>query len=430
MTHSQYEVPTGQISFMQPELDLQELKRHVFHEIDRLFPSEIELLQQLIRIPSVNPPGKYEEIAAFLRSYAHGLGVKFELYETPKELCKAAGIDSDDRRLSVKTTAPNRRVGPKILLLGHLDTVPPGDASQWKHDPFGGEVADEKVYGRGSCDCKGRVAAYLSAQLALATVYGELPFELSVAATADEEIGGRTGAAYLLQNGNLNCDYCIGEGYTWEVFHGFKGLLWSRISIEGKSAHGATPHLGVSAIQPLEDLLKELREYQSLLNSRNETAETTLNIGVVRAGEKINMVPASATVEIDMRVGEGYGLQQAADDISGIANRVAESHKGLKIRVDLLNRTEPIALPASHILAKTVQSSVEEVAKTSVPLKLWFAHSDTVHFLRKGIPSVNYGVGRAGVAHTADEHVILEDLKLSTKAVALAVMKLGTVQSN
>ena len=407
--------------------NLREITRNVFLEIDRLFPEEVELLQQLIRMPSVNPPGKYEEIATFLESFAREHGLRCEVYETPQDLCRSAGVDSEERRLSVKTTAPMRRAGSRILLLGHLDTVPAGDKAEWRHDPFGGEIADGRVYGRGACDCKGRVAAYLYAQLALAKVLGETPFEVSVAATADEEIGGKTGAAYLLQNGSLDCDYCIGEGYTWEVFNGFKGLLWSRVSIEGKSAHGATPLLGKSVVQPLEDLLKELRGYQTTLGSRRETAETTLNIGTVRAGEKINMVPASATIEIDMKVGEGYRLQQAADDISGIVNRVAESYKDLKIRVDFPNRNEPIALPPNHVLAKVVQSSVEEVTKTSIPIRLWFAHSDTVHFLRRGIPCVNYGVGRAGVAHTADEHVELEDLKLSTKAVALAVMKLGMV---
>jgi acetylornithine deacetylase/succinyl-diaminopimelate desuccinylase-like protein len=112
-----------------------------------------------------------------------------------------------------------------------------------------------------------------------------------------------------------------------------------------------------------------------------------------------------------------------------MADRVAQSHKDVKVKIDFPNRTEPAALPPNHILAKTVQSSVEEVTKTSIPVGLWFAHSDTIHFLRKGIPAVNYGVGRAGVAHTTDEHVELEDLKLSTKAIALAVMKLGTLPS-
>lgn len=427
MTHSLSVNMAGCITLMQTETDLREFKGRVFQEIDRLFPEEVGLLQQLIRISSVNPPGKYEEIATFLESYAGKLALQCNLYETPRELCKSSGIDSEERRLSLKAIAPGEETGPRILLLGHLDTVPAGDMSAWKHDPFGGQIANGKLYGRGACDCKGRLAAYLFAQLALTDVFGKLPFEVSFAATADEEIGGKTGASYLLQNGKLDCDYCIGEGYTWEVFNGFKGLLWSRISIEGKSAHGATPNLGISAVQPLEALLKELREYQARLEIQEEASETTLNIGLVRAGEKINMVPAFATVEIDMRVGEGYRLRQAADDLSAIVDRVAESFRDLKFNVSFPIKTEPIGLPPNHFLAKTVQSSVEEVTRTAIPLKLWFAHSDTVHFLKRGIPCVNYGVGRAGVAHTTDEHVELEDLRLSTKAIALAVMKLGMV---
>jgi acetylornithine deacetylase/succinyl-diaminopimelate desuccinylase-like protein len=187
------------------------------------------------------------------------------------------------------------------------------------------------------------------------------------------------------------------------------------------------PQLGISTIGPLEELLKSFREYQARLSTQKGTAETTFNVGLVRTGEKINMVPAFATIEVDMRIGEGHRLKQAANEISGIVKRVAESYKDLKFDVNFPIEIEPISLPSNHVLARTVQSSVEDVAKTSIPLKLWFAHSDTVHLLKKGIPSVNYGVGRASVAHTTDENIELEDLRLSTKAVALAVMRLGMV---
>jgi acetylornithine deacetylase/succinyl-diaminopimelate desuccinylase-like protein len=256
-------------------------------------------------------------------------------------------------------------------------------------------------------------------------VLGELPFEVCVAATADEEIGGQTGAKYHLENGNLDCDYCIGEGYTWEVFNGFKGLLWIRASIKGKSAHGATPQLGVSVVPPLGDLLRELREYQTKLSSHEEAKETTLNIGTVRAGTKINMVPDSASVELDFRVGEQYGVQHAADDILGIVDRLKKAYTDLTFTTEFLNKSEPVALSPDHELVRAVQSSVEEVTKTRVPVKLWFAHSDTLHFLKKGIPAVNYGVGRPGVAHSTDEYLDLDDLNLSTKAIALSVIKLG-----
>jgi succinyl-diaminopimelate desuccinylase len=405
--------------------DSSRVTEKVFRRIDEAFTEEVDFLKQLIRIPTVNPPGRYEEIAAYLTSYASKHGITAEVHETPREVCKSAGVDSDARRLSVKTRAGSQGLGPRILLLAHLDTVPVGSASDWKHDPFGGEIAGNRIYGRGALDCKGRIAGYLFAQLTLMNTLEELPFEICVAATADEEIGGHTGAKYHLENGNLDCDYCIGEGYTWEVFNGFKGLLWVRASIKGKSAHGATPELGVSVVPPLEDLLRKLKQYQAELASRKEAKETTLNIGMIKAGTKINMVPDSATVELDLRVGEEYGLQRAIGDISGIVERLKKDYSGVTFATEFLNRSDPIALSPNHELVRAVQSSAEEVTKTQVPVKLWFAHSDTLHFLKRGIPAVNYGVGRPGIAHSTDEYLDLDDLKLSTKAVALSVIKLG-----
>ena len=407
-------------------MDSPHFRELVCQRIDETFDEEVSFLRQLIRIPTVNPPGNYEGIADFLSSYARQGGMVAEVRETPAEVCNAAGVGTDNRRLSVKTYA-GRGKKPRILLLAHLDTVPAGDLSAWKHEPFGGEIVGDRIYGRGALDCKGRIAAYLFAQLALAHVFVELPFEICVAATADEEIGGRTGAEYLLENGYLDCDYCIGEGYTWEVFNGFKGLLWVQVSIRGKSAHAATPQLGVSVLPSLNEFLAEVIGYQAELSSREEARDTTLNIGTVNAGTKINMVPDLGSVELDLRVGEEYGIQRAMEGLSTLMERAKRAHAEVFFAMNVLNRSEPVAMDPDSELVRAVQSSVEEVTKTSVPVKLWFAHSDTLHFLKRGIPAVNYGVGRPGIAHSTDEYLDLEDLKLSTKAIALSMVKLGKV---
>jgi acetylornithine deacetylase/succinyl-diaminopimelate desuccinylase family protein len=408
------------------ETDLRKSAHAVFQTIDHCFEEEVNFLQQLIRIPSENPPGRYEEITNFLVSYLRELGLATEVHETPRSVCKSAGLESDERRLSVKATAGTARGKPRILLLAHLDTVPAGDSSKWKHDPFGGEIVGNRIYGRGACDCKGRIAAYIFAQLALKRTL-ELPFEVCVAATADEEIGGQTGTKYLLEQGALDCDYCIGEGYTFEVFNGFKGMLWLRILVKGKSAHGATPQLGSSAVLPLPQLLQDIQIYQAKLGSAKESSGTTLNVGVVRAGTKINMVPDSASIELDLRVSPGYELQGVIEEISDIVENIARSYPDLKFSTEILNKGEAVALPSDHVLTRTVRAAAEEVTKTQVPVTLWFAHSDTVHFLRKDMPAVNYGVGGPGIAHSTDEYLDLDELKLSTKAVALAVIKLGMV---
>jgi len=399
------------------------VKTNVFRRVDETFPQQCSFLQQLIRIETVNPPGKYEEIIKFLGSFAAENGLQSEICETPQQKCMNAGIDTNERRLSIKITEGSSR--PRILLLAHADTVPIGYKILWKHDPFKGEITEGKMYGRGACDCKGRIAGYVFALLALKRELKSLPSEVSIAVTADEEIGGETGAKYLLDEKILDCDLCIGEGYTWEVFHGFKGLLWFRITIKGATAHGSTPHLGISVVPALEDILRQLREYrEQKLSSSVGLSDTTMNVGIVHAGSKINMVPDLATVEIDCRVGSNHKIKQIIAEVSEIVKRVKHANPKVSITLDVPNESEPISLDPQHNLVKTVHSAVEEVANRKIPVTLWFAHSDTLHFLKKDIPSVNYGAGRAGVAHITDEYIDLEDLKLSTKAVALSILKL------
>ncbi len=401
----------------------EEAKRKLFIEIDSAFPREVDFLRKLIAIPSVNPPGKYDEISRFMQNFALQNELNSEILETPAEKVRSAHITSNEPRLNVRISSKSMRSSPRVLLLAHSDTVPPGDLSSWKFDPFGGEMVNGRMYGRGACDCKGRIAAYIFALLALKNVLKTLPSAVSVAITADEEIGGETGAKYLLDNGKLDCEYCIGEGYTWEVFNGFKGLLWCRISIKGVSAHGATPQLGVSVTGPLEEILRQLREYRIRLTSETSSG-TSINVGIIRAGTKINMVPDSATVEVDIRVGQTHTVQQVSSDISTIVKRVEEMNHDLSFNLEIMNQSEPISLPIDHELVRVVQASAEEVIGKPIPVKLWFAHSDTMHFLRKGIPAVNYGAGQAGIAHITNEYVDLEDLRLSTKAVALSVLTL------
>jgi acetylornithine deacetylase/succinyl-diaminopimelate desuccinylase-like protein len=136
------------------------------------------------------------------------------------------------------------------------------------------------------------------------------------------------------------------------------------------------------------------------------------------------MVPDLATLEIDCRVGSNHKIKQIIAEVSEIVERVKHANPKISITLDIPNESEPIALDPQHNLVKTVHSAVEEVADRKIPVTLWFAHSDTMHFLKKDIPSVNYGAGKAGVAHITDEYIDLEDLKLSTKAVALSILKL------
>jgi len=249
-----------------------------------------ELLQKLIQIKSVNPPGNEDEIANFIKEFLlkNNISSEFVPLEEGRNSV-VARIEGKEKR--------------NITLCGHLDTVGVKE-EDWTKPPFQGIIEEGKMFGRGASDMKGGVAAILYAAILLKR-RGVTPKKtIQLALTADEEWGYR-GAKTLVDKGYFEqTDFLIiTEPTNLQVSIGEKGELWIKAKFYGKSAHGSTPELGINAVIPGSRFVLEVSEkYQKIFNNDPLWGKTSINIGQFQGGVQVNIVPNYSEIQLDFRV--------------------------------------------------------------------------------------------------------------------------------
>jgi len=403
----------------------------VFSAIDRRWEEFIEFAARMVRIPSVNPPGDYETLVPFLADRLRGEGFAVEIVETPPERVAAAGLRG--RRLTVLATLRGTGGGSRVALVPHLDTVPAGDEALWSVPPFGGIVKDGRLWGRGACDCKGRIACFALAMAALRDAGIGLRGDVTLAATPDEEIGGKTGAGYLVEAGILRPDYAIMEGYINHVFYGNGGKLHFVIEVTGKATHPSTPWLGVSAIAKMHALLGALYGLQEELKREPSAAPemryTTINVGVLHGGTKSNVIAERCRAEVDVRFIPEHSCDGLLGRIDAALSRAAAADPELRYTMHVVQRDEPYGTPRDSRLLEIVSRAVQAVVGTPPELLRSRGASDSKFLLRAGVHTVSLGPGHKPDSHIheVDENIEFKNFVQAAKATALAIMDLAEV---
>jgi acetylornithine deacetylase/succinyl-diaminopimelate desuccinylase-like protein len=408
-----------------------------------------EVLQGLIRIDTTNPPGNETAAAEFLRDYLEDNGVACELYARVPE------------RANLVARIPGRGDRPRLLLLSHTDVVL-ADASEWSADPFGGELRDGEVWGRGALDMKGQVAAGAVAIASLARDGFEPDSDLIFAATADEEVGDGFGAQWLCEvhPDAIRCDYCINEGAGDRVELGGRVFYLCstaekmsapfRIRVHGRSGHASMPMIADNALVKAAPLIAALGAYkpertlepevvaliEAVTGAAPATPEEaierardasplladlidplfalTLSPTMATASRKRNVIPAVCDVTVDCRLLPG----QAPADVEPTLRRVLgegdydlewlEAHGGTRS-------------PMDSPLWDAVASFVEEAEPGSRAVPICVAGFTDSHWIRQAFGAVAYGFfplramdaeTAARLIHSADERVPVDDLEL------------------
>lgn len=359
----------------------------------------VALTRALVAIPSANPPGDESAVAAHLVEVLENLGLSTEIVEP------APG------RVSVLAmTGDGRETGKPILLVnGHIDTVP-ADPSSWSHDPFAAEVHHGRIYGRGTTDMKGGVAAAISAYAVCRQIGMPLPCELVFHFVSDEELGGKHGTAHLLETGRIVADAAlIPEPTSLKLCLAERGLLFARITTIGVPAHGSEPSRGRSAIMSAAAIAESLHGSTFSADSHPLLGRTTCNVGMIRGGSGPNVVPESCELLIDRRAIPGDTLDSL---IAGIEHRIATV--GLEpdeYDLEVQTYCEPseisVDAPFVGILSKSFREMTgRDAAFTGLPF------TTDARFIRNqlGLPAVVFGPGDLSLAHTIDEYVEIDDL--------------------
>jgi succinyl-diaminopimelate desuccinylase len=380
-------------------------------------PQLIEFLQGFVRAKSPNPPGDTREAAQVITDYLGRHGLPYRVIAPQETMPNIVG--------SFEGGASGRH----LVLNGHIDCFPVGEGRGWTHDPWGGAIVDGKLYGRGAADMKTGTTASIMTYRLLHRIKDRLKGRLTLTCVSDEETFGPWGARYLMEHHPEVHGDCLlnGEpGSPYSIRFGEKGPLWLEFTVRTPGAHGAYTHYSKSATKLALHLAHDL-EAISLIEptvSDNiraaleqgtgvmETAmgagaaatvsQVTLNIGTIRGGLKVNMVPGDCVFEADIRLPVGVEKHQVLDRVAEVLKRYPEA---------TMRETQfspPSWCDPNGEMVEILQRNVRAL-KGFVPTPIVSLGGTDARLWRyRGVPAYVYGPFPRGMGST-DEHVEIEE---------------------
>ena len=407
---------------------MRDAAEHVRTFLDRERPRQEAFLAELVKVPSDNPPGDCAPHAERAAALLEELGFAVERHPVPPDLVRANGM------VSATNLVVRRRFGeggPVVALNAHGDVVPPGEG--WTRDPYGAEVVDGWMYGRGAAVSKSDFATYAWALRALQASGAPLAGTVELHLTYDEEAGGNIGPGFLLREGISRPDLALSAGFSYGVVTAHNGCLHLEVQVDGKSAHAAMPFTGVDALEAANHVLSALYAQRKTLAQRTSAVpgvgSPQLTVGLIKGGINTNVVPDRVTFRFDRRmIPEERPAEVEAELRSAIAEAAAAFPEA-KVEVRRILVVEPLApLPGGERMTELLCRHGSEVMGEPVRPKGVPLYTDAPHYASRGIPTVLYGAGPHTIeeanAHRADERLPLGDLRKATEVVALTLLDL------
>jgi succinyl-diaminopimelate desuccinylase len=396
------------------DADVAELLRHV--DADAV----VALTQELVRIPSVNDPARglsEAPAAAVVQRVMRGFGWEPHVEEV------ASG------RPNVWAVIDGGLPGSMLMFEGHTDVVTEGVAEEWSVDPFGGDIVDGRLYGRGSADMKSGVAAMLYATRAL-ELAGPFPGRVLVAALADEE-GRMLGVKAFVARGHTDgvAGAIVCEPEAEEICCVAKGSVRLGVHATGRMAHGAMPQHARNPLPALAQLIEAVQALEARLQAEPGAHEhlglTYLTPTVLTGGsrDQLNVIPGRGFLGLDCRTVPGVDHDDLVTTIRAEAARVSEL-TGVRLDVEVIEERPCAVTPEDDPVALAVATAHREVTGTEpmyggVP----GATDGTILWRDGGIPNVVYGPGGKWIAHQPDEYVEVEDIVRKARVYAVAARR-------
>ncbi len=405
----------------------------------------IALTQDLIRIPTLNPPGdNYLEICEFIAARLAPRG-----FDTKPMRAHGAPGDSDVYpRWNLVARREGRAAGACVHFNSHIDVVEVGKG--WTVDPFGGLLRDGRVYGRGSCDMKGGLAASIIAAEVFVDLHPNFVGAVEISATADEETGGYGGVAYLAEQGIFapgRVDHVIiPEPLNKDrICLGHRGVWWAEVETHGRVGHGAMPFLGDSAVRHMGAVLAEMeaRFFPALAEKRTAmpvvpagARQSTLNINSIHGGQDelppdftgfpAPVVPDSCRMIIDRRFLIEEDLDTVKVEFTQMMEKVKAQRTGFRYDIRDMHQVQPTMTAQDAPVVGAVTRAVENVLGAGPEYVVSPGTYDQKHIDRIGKLKncIAYGPGILDLAHQPDEWVGVQDMVQSAQVMALSLAEL------
>jgi succinyl-diaminopimelate desuccinylase len=413
----------------------------IVNEVDRALDEIVDFTSRLVRVPTVNPPGAEYEACA------HLIADELRRHGAATELLAATGrAEHTDRypRINVVGHHAGSASRPCVHLNGHFDVVPAGEG--WTMNPFGGQVIDGRVYGRGACDMKAGIAAAMFAVECLRRAGVRTAAPIDVSATVDEESGGFAGVGWLAQHGWISRErtaaVIIPEPFGVDrVCVGHRGVYWFEVNARGRIAHGSMPYLGVNAVEGMSHFLDLVRdELGPALRDRVTTMpvvpegsrSATININGIDGGQPIDDVPSPCVADrcravFDRRFLPEEGLEQTRAEIAALVAKAQSRMPEVTFTIEDRLVFEPTRTEVDAPVVRAVVESITLVTGRAASIVASPGTYDHKHVARIGgvQQCVAYGPGELALAHQPDEYCDVADIASATKVLALAVLRLA-----
>ena len=414
----------------------------LFQRIDDRREDLIALTQELIRIPTLNPPGEnYAAICDLLDVRLSGAG-----FETTWVRAEGAPGDSDRYpRWNLVARHEGARPGPCVHFNSHTDVVEVGHG--WTRDPFGGEVEDDKIFGRGACDMKGGLAASIIAAEAFIAQHPDYAGAIEISGTADEESGGYGGVAYLAEQGWFDPKrvqhVIIPEPLNKDrICLGHRGGWWAEIETKGEIAHGSMPFLGDCAVRHMGAVLHAFEEtlYPAMAARWTEmpvvpegARQSTMNINSIHGGQPeqasdytglpAHCVPDSCRIVIDRRFLMEEPIEEVRQEVIDLLEDLKARRENFDYEIREINRVIPSMTDKTAPIVTTVHDAIRDVlgqdpTYVASPGSYDQKHIDRIGKLKNCIA---YGPGVLELAHKPDEWVGITDMLDSAKVMGRAL---------
>jgi succinyl-diaminopimelate desuccinylase len=383
----------------------------ILQAVDESLPEILDFTRELIAIPTENPPGnEYPRCAAAIVQRLADLGFEPEV----RNGCVLAHYGAGDRALHFH---------------GHYDVVPRSTDGQF--EPV---IEGANLFGRGSSDMKGGLAAMIYAARALQHIRAPLGGRIELVIVPDEETGGERGTSRLRQSFDFakgSVGMLTAEPTSGVIWNANRGAISLRIRVKGKPAHVGLSYQGINAF---ERMLRIAREFE-VLKEEVEKRETQFHIhpqaarrsilligGECRGGSNFNVVPEECSFTLDRRTNPEEDLSAESDVLFEILDRLRKS--GIDHEVEVLQQGGASAVSEEHLLARTLAASIESVTSRTPEFEMCPGLLETRFYAERGVPALAYGPGLLSVSHGPREFVPIRNLRDSTAIYALTALQM------
>ena len=384
-----------------------QLLRWIDEDRDRL----IDFLSRFLQAKSPNPPGDTRDAAKHITDFLDKEGLPYRVIAPREEMVNIVGSFEGGSE------------GKHLVMNGHIDVYPVGDAKGWKYDPWGGTVDDGKIFGRGSNDMKAGTTASIFTYYYLHKIRNQLKGKLTLTCVSDEETFGPWGARYLMKHHPevIGDTLLNGEPCAHQIRFGEKGILWLNFTVSTPGAHGAYEHASPSATKVAAKLMLELDEAMSGLdysapdNVREALEEareiieegygkgafetlqrTTINFGTIHGGLKVNMIPGEVVIEADIRLPVG----QMKEEVIPVIDRVLENYPNVSY-VEV-NYTAPSHCDPNGEMVGILKENIKLVEGRESKTLIAMGGTDARLWRYEGVPAYVYGPYAKGMGGKDD----------------------------